>query len=135
MPSWMSAAIRPTVWRRAVEQDYALQIRLAAGVKPGIGTGQEHPGGIGRVKAGDGGGDPLGNLGLDLVEHGGEQVRLAGELVVERAPGHPGLPGDALGAHFGEALGTEQAPGRGDQRGPGLRRPLDLGPPRGRLPS
>ena len=96
------------------------------------GAGQEHAGGVGRVQGGHGADDSLGDLGFDLVEYGGEQVRLVGELMVEGTAGHARLTGDALSAHLGEALGTEQPPGRGDQRGPGLRRPLALGPAAGR---
>jgi len=118
----------PPQHRWAIEHNDALQIRLSAGVEPGAGAGQEHPGGVGGVKARHGGDDPLGDLGFDLIEDRGEQAGLVGELVVKGAAGHACLLGDALGAHLGEAFGAEQAPGRGDQRGPSLRRPLTLGP-------
>ena len=122
----------PPQHRWAVEQDYALQIRFGAGVEPGIGAGQEHAGGVGWVEAGHGAGDPLGDLSFDFIEDGSEQVGFVGELVIEGAAGHACLSRDALGAHFGIAFGAEQTSGRGDQRSPGLCRPLALGPSPGR---
>ncbi len=58
--------------------------------------------------------DPLGDFGLDLVEHGCEQVGFIGELVVEGAAGHARVAGDPLGADVGEPVGLEQPAGRGD---------------------
>jgi len=61
------------------------------------------------------------------LQHGGEQRRLAGEALVERALGYARAPGDRLDAGDAVALGQEQRAGGvedavGDQRRPGERR-------------
>ena len=73
------------------------------------------------------GGEPLGDLRLDLLEDRGEQVLLAGELVVERAAGHPGGPGDLVGADRGVALLGEQRTRGGDERRSGRSPSVGLG--------
>jgi hypothetical protein len=112
-----------------VDEQDALDVGPGAGVEPGVDAPLEQQVGVGQQLGV--GADPLDHqldgLGLDLVDHGGEQLGLVGELVVERAPGHAGRLDDGLGAHRREAVDGEQLPGRADESGPGGSRSLGLG--------
>ena len=52
---------------------------------------------------------------LDLFVHRREQGRLVVELVIQRAPRHPGRVDDRLGGDVGKALVGEQLPRGIDQ--------------------
>ena len=47
-------------------------------------------------------------IALDIFVHGGEQPRLVVELVIQRAPRHPGSLDDRLRRYVGKALVGEQ---------------------------
>ncbi len=102
----------PAEHGRAVEEHDAADLGLDAGVEPGIGAGDEQGERIvsrGRGTASTAGGQ----VELDRLQHGGEQVGLVGELVVQGAAGDAGGLGDALGADVGVAvLGEQPAGGR-----------------------
>src|SRR6185437_1687048 len=119
----------PAEHGRRVEQDDPLDLGLRAGVEEQPGTGSQRTHRIG-LRPGPGRArDPLRDLGLDLLRHGGEQVRLVAELVVQGAPGHPGGPDDLLRAHLRVSARTEQrAPGAHQAPPGGLRPEIVLGP-------
>jgi hypothetical protein len=72
--------------------------------------------------------DPLGDVAFHLLEYGAEQLLLADEVVIQRAPGHPGLTHDVLPGRAGETPRCEQRPTRIEQGPAGRRRALGLPP-------
>jgi hypothetical protein len=117
--------------RRSVDQHDALEIGLGAGVEERVGAGEQQSDRVVGIEPGDGGGHPRRDLGLDLVEHGREQIGLVDELGVERATRDPGLARDAPGADRGIAVLGEEPTGHGHERAARRRGPLDLGAARG----
>ena len=88
----------PAEHRRAVEQHDALDLGLAAGLEPAERADAQHGERIGRAGGHRGARGALGHLGLDLLEDGGEELALVGELVVEGPARHAGRAHDLLGA-------------------------------------
>ncbi len=72
---------------------------------------------------------PVHQLALELLHHGGGDLGLGGEVVVERAPGHAGPLRDLLAAGGREALLGEERPGRIEEGPAGAGRPGGLGLP------
>ena len=90
--------------------------RIAAGGKPGVDPDVQAAHEVLGLDGGDLGGDPIGDLGLDLLENRDEQPELALELVVEGTPGHAGRAGDLVGADRGEPPVGEQRARGSDER-------------------
>ncbi len=122
----------PSENRRRVEQHDAPHRRVQGGVEEGQTPETKVRHGI--VSAHGGGGDVLGQLGLDRFDHGTEQSLLGSEMVSERAACHPGSLDDVLLPGAGEAALGEQVATRVEQSPTRCRSPFGLGPTR-RSPS
>jgi hypothetical protein len=86
--------------RRSVDQPDPLHRRIGGQIREGHAPESQLLRG---VRPGGGGvRDPLGDVAFHLLEHRAEQLLLADEVVIPRAPGHPGLTHDVLPGRSGE---------------------------------
>ena len=108
----------PAEDRGAVEQGDLLHLALGASAEEHLGSGPHRIKRRRRAGVQRPAGDSLGELGLDLLVDRLEELALAAEVVVERAPGDTGGTDDLLGADAGESDARRRAAGR---RRPGRR--------------
>ena len=124
MPGLDVTVLLPSEDRRRVEEDDAAHGRVEGGVEEGVAAeaeaGQRVAALHGRLR------HPRPDLVLEVHEHGPEQVLLAAEVVVERAPRHARSLDDLLARGRREAALGEQRPGRRQQQAAGGGRPLRL---------
>ena len=119
----------PAEHGRGVEEDDPLDLGRCADVEEQPGTRAQRSHRVGRRLGSGRARDPLCDLRLDLFRHGGEQVGLVAELVVQGAASHPGSPDDLLRAHLRKTARAEQRTRCGHQPPPGrLGAQIVLGP-------
>ena len=105
----------PAEHRGPVEQHDPLHVGLGAGVEEGVAAHGEV---LGRIGLGHRGLDELvGEVALNALEGGAEQVGLVLEVVVQGAAGDPRAPHDLLDADRRVAAPGEQRPRRRHERG------------------
>ena len=107
----------PAQHRGCVQQHDPLHLGLGAGVQPGARAGAQPLDRVGRAGRRHHFADAHADVLLDRLEHGGEQLGLVGELVVQGAARHARRAHDRLGAHAAEPVLGEQGPRGVDQRG------------------
>jgi hypothetical protein len=115
----------PAEHRRRVDERHPPHRRIAHQVEPGPAARPQR--GLGVLDAARGRHEPLDPGRLDRLDDGLEQRRLAGEMVVERAPAQPGGAQDLVDRDVLVAALGEQAPRGAHQGRPGPGAALFLG--------
>ncbi len=117
----------PAEYSRTIQEHDLANLGPGAGVEPGVDTGDQSGQRIVTGDAGDDVDQVGGEVDLDRLQHGSEQLGLVAELVVQRSPGHTGCLRDTFGADLCVAMFGEQLARCGDEGLSGRGRAVGLG--------